>query len=106
MSLNNKKEKLEQSKKSYISLQKKLWDCYIVSSEHKFHAAAAGIQILIQAAEELIKDKASEKMTADQLLWLYVIMLSATGVKLVLWIYCRSSGNKIVRAYANVCNTV
>ncbi|CAD5185685.1 unnamed protein product [Musa acuminata subsp. malaccensis] len=27
-------------------------------------------------------------------------MLSATFVKLALWLYCRTSGNKIVRAYA------
>uniref|UniRef100_A0A2C9V7H5 Uncharacterized protein n=1 Tax=Manihot esculenta TaxID=3983 RepID=A0A2C9V7H5_MANES len=27
-------------------------------------------------------------------------MLTTTGVKLVLWFYCRSSGNEIVRAYA------
>ncbi|KAG6386488.1 hypothetical protein SASPL_155391 [Salvia splendens] len=37
---------------------------------------------------------------SDQLVWLYSIMLSATAVKLALWFYCKSSGNKIVRAYA------
>lgn len=58
--------------------------------------------MLIQAVEELIKDEPSEKMSSNQLFWLYVIMLTATAVKLVLWIYCRSSGNKIVRAYAKV----
>ncbi|KAK6149252.1 hypothetical protein DH2020_016777 [Rehmannia glutinosa] len=62
--------------------------------------ATLGFQVLIQAVEQLIKDEPSEKMSSNQLLWLYVIMLTATGVKLVLWIYCRRSGNKIVRAYA------
>ncbi|KAL5545432.1 hypothetical protein UlMin_005119 [Ulmus minor] len=62
--------------------------------------ATLGFQVLIQAVTQLIQDKPSEKMTLEQLVWLYVIMLTATGVKLVLWIYCRSSGNKIVRAYA------
>ncbi|XP_062167245.1 metal tolerance protein 4-like isoform X1 [Alnus glutinosa] len=60
----------------------------------------AGFQVLVQAVEQLIKDKPSEKMTSEQLVWLYAIMLTATGVKLALWFYCRSSGNKIVRAYA------
>ncbi|KAL7138648.1 hypothetical protein ABFS83_10G177900 [Erythranthe nasuta] len=62
--------------------------------------ATLGFQVLVQAVEQLIKDDPSEKMNSSQLMWLYIIMLTATGVKLVLWIYCRSSGNKIVRAYA------
>ncbi|OIT04395.1 PREDICTED: metal tolerance protein 4-like isoform X2 [Nicotiana attenuata] len=62
--------------------------------------ATLGFQVLVQAVEQLIKDTPSDKMTEEQLAWLYAIMLTATGVKLVLWIYCRSSGNKIVRAYA------
>lgn len=62
----------------------------------------AGFQVLVQALEQLIKDQPSEKMGAMQLVWLYAIMLTATGVKLVLWIYCRSSRSKIVRAYAKV----
>ncbi|KAL0359353.1 UNVERIFIED_CONTAM: Metal tolerance protein 4 [Sesamum angustifolium] len=62
--------------------------------------ATLGFQVLIQALEQLIKAEPSEKMGPNQLFWLYVIMLTATGVKLVLWFYCRSSGNKIVRAYA------
>ena len=61
-----------------------------------------GFQVLIQALQQLIEDKPSDKMSSEQLFWLYLIMLTATGVKLVLWIYCRSSGNKIVRAYAKV----
>ncbi|PON56317.1 Cation efflux protein [Trema orientale] len=62
--------------------------------------ATLGFQVLIQALQQLIQDKPSEKMTSEQLVWLYAIMLTATGVKLILWIYCRSSGNEIVRAYA------
>ncbi|XAR70054.1 hypothetical protein NMG60_11001874 [Bertholletia excelsa] len=62
--------------------------------------ATLGFQVLIQAVEELIKDEAPEKMAVDKLIWLYVIMLTATMVKFFLWIYCKSSGNKIVRAYA------
>ncbi|KAI3716517.1 hypothetical protein L1987_67439 [Smallanthus sonchifolius] len=62
--------------------------------------ATLGFQVLIQAVEQLIEDKPAEKMSSLQLLWLYVIMLTATIVKLALWLYCRSSGNEIVRAYA------
>lgn len=62
--------------------------------------ATLGFQVLVQALEQLIKVDPSGKMSSYQLVWLYVIMLTATGVKLVLWIYCRSSRNKIVRAYA------
>ncbi|KAL1559604.1 Metal tolerance protein 4 [Salvia divinorum] len=62
--------------------------------------ATLGFQVLIQAVEELLKNEPSPKMNSNQLFWLYVIMLTATAIKLVLWIYCRSSRNKIVRAYA------
>ncbi|KAK2985384.1 hypothetical protein RJ640_029341 [Escallonia rubra] len=62
--------------------------------------ATLGFQVLVQGVEQLIKDEPSDKMTTDQLVWLYAIMLTATAVKLALWVYCRSSGNKIVRAYA------
>ncbi|GKA00791.1 retrotransposon-related protein [Tanacetum coccineum] len=62
--------------------------------------ATLGFQVLIQAVEQLIRNSPSEKMSDFQLIWLYAIMLTATGVKLILYIYCRSSGNKIVRAYA------
>uniref|UniRef100_A0A0E0K5U2 Uncharacterized protein n=1 Tax=Oryza punctata TaxID=4537 RepID=A0A0E0K5U2_ORYPU len=62
--------------------------------------ATLGFQVLIQAIEQLVENKAGEKMTSEQLIWLYSIMLSATVVKLALYIYCRSSGNSIVRAYA------
>ncbi|XP_073035017.1 metal tolerance protein 4-like [Primulina eburnea] len=62
--------------------------------------ATLGFQVLMQALEQLIQDKPTEKMSSNQLLWLYIIMLTATGVKLLLWIYCRRSKNNIVRAYA------
>lgn len=65
-------------------------------------SSLAGFQVLIQAVEELINDDPPSKMNWDQLLWLYIIMITATVVKLALWIYCKSSGNKIVRAYAKV----
>lgn len=62
--------------------------------------ATLGFQVLIQAVEELIRSSPSDKMNDFQLIWLYAIMLTATGVKLILYIYCRSSGDEIVRAYA------
>ncbi|XP_055819010.1 metal tolerance protein 4-like [Solanum dulcamara] len=62
--------------------------------------ATLGFQVLIQAVEQLVKNESSEKMASDQLVWLYTIMITATVVKLSLWLYCRSSGNNIVRAYA------
>ncbi|KAG4167725.1 hypothetical protein ERO13_A13G214000v2 [Gossypium hirsutum] len=62
--------------------------------------ATLGFQVFVQAVEQLIADEPTEKMSADKLMWLYTIMLSATFVKLALWIYCKSSTNKIVRAYA------
>ncbi|RZC83255.1 hypothetical protein C5167_046043 [Papaver somniferum] len=62
--------------------------------------ATLGFQVLIQAVEQLIKNEPSKHMNSEQLLWLYSIMLSATAIKLILWFYCRSSGNQIVRAYA------
>ncbi|KAK7300579.1 hypothetical protein RJT34_11426 [Clitoria ternatea] len=63
--------------------------------------AALGFQVLITALEDLIENNPSEKMSYHQLVWLYSIMIFATLVKLALWLYCRSSGNKIVRAYAD-----
>ncbi|KAJ1698701.1 hypothetical protein LUZ63_007213 [Rhynchospora breviuscula] len=62
--------------------------------------ATLGFQVLITAIEQLVSNETPEKMTKDQLIWLYAIMLSATAVKLCLWLYCRSSGNDIVKAYA------
>ena len=67
-----------------------------------FFANVLGFQVLVQAVEQLVENKPGEKMTSEQLIWLYSIMLSATAVKLALWLYCKSSGNSIVRAYAKV----
>ncbi|XP_045821652.1 metal tolerance protein 4-like [Trifolium pratense] len=63
--------------------------------------ATLGFQVLFTAVKQLIENSPGEKMTAEQLIWLYSIMIFATVVKLILWFYCRSSGNKIVRAYAD-----
>ncbi|XP_050278760.1 metal tolerance protein 4-like isoform X2 [Quercus robur] len=62
--------------------------------------ATLGFQVLLQAAEELIKDEPSEKLSKSKLIWMCTIMISATVVKLALWIYCKNSENDIVRAYA------
>ncbi|KAK8520541.1 hypothetical protein V6N13_031014 [Hibiscus sabdariffa] len=62
--------------------------------------ATLGFQVLIQAVQQLIANELSEKMSSEELLWLYTIMLTATLVKLALWLYCRSSSNKIVKAYS------
>jgi len=71
------------------------------NSSHVIHFDT-GFQVLITAAQQLIENSAPEKMSYDQLVWLYSVMIFATLVKLALWLYCRSSGNKIVRAYADV----
>ncbi|KAE9598878.1 hypothetical protein Lal_00022414 [Lupinus albus] len=63
--------------------------------------ATLGFQVLITALEQLLENNPSARMTSEQLIWLYSIMLTATVVKFILWLYCRSSGNKIVRAYAD-----
>ncbi|KAM7514814.1 hypothetical protein LguiA_004397 [Lonicera macranthoides] len=55
-----------------------------------------------RGSRQLVQDGSSEKMSRMQLFWLYSIMLIAAGVKFFLWIYCKSSGSKIVRAYAKV----
>ncbi|MED6110995.1 Metal tolerance protein 4 [Stylosanthes scabra] len=63
--------------------------------------ATLGFQVLITALEEIIQNSPAEKMTQEQLIWLYSIMIFATVVKLGLWLYCRTSRNQIVRAYAD-----
>lgn len=62
--------------------------------------ATLGFQVLVQAVEKLIENVVPDRMNYTQLVWLYSIMLFATVVKFALWIYCRTSSNKIVRAYA------
>lgn len=61
-----------------------------------------GFQVLIQAVEQLVENEPPEKLSSSQLIWLYSIMLAATVIKLALWIYCKSSRDKIVREYAKV----
>jgi len=72
------------------------------NDEHEFLRQLLGFQVLVQAVEQLVENEPGEKMTSEQLIWLYSIMLSTTAVKLALWLYCKSSGNSIVRAYAKV----
>ncbi|GMY16170.1 metal tolerance protein 4-like isoform X2 [Fagus crenata] len=62
--------------------------------------ATLGFQVLLQAVEQLVEDSPTEDLTSSQLIWMCAIMISATVVKLVLWIYCKSSKSEIVRAYA------
>ncbi|RAL51774.1 hypothetical protein DM860_010492 [Cuscuta australis] len=62
--------------------------------------ATLGFQVLVEAVEQLVKSEPTDKLSSQQLIWLYTIMLTATAVKLILWIYCKSSRNEIVRAYA------
>ncbi|KAI4383669.1 hypothetical protein MLD38_009478 [Melastoma candidum] len=62
--------------------------------------ATLGFQILVQAVEDLVKDEGSTNLSEYQIIWLCTIMSTATVVKVCLWLYCRSSPNDIVRAYA------
>lgn len=62
--------------------------------------ATLGFQILLTAVEQLVEDSPTENLSSNQLIWLCAIMSFATVVKLGLWLYCRTSGNEIVRAYA------
>lgn len=71
---------------------------YYSINMHKF----SGFQVLVEGVEQLVEQKQAEKLTSNQLIWMYSIMLTAAAVKLALWFYCRSSGNNIVRAYAKV----
>ncbi|KAH7683756.1 Cation efflux protein [Dioscorea alata] len=68
--------------------------------------ATLGFQVLIQAVEQLIENDPKPKMSLTQLIWLYSIMLSATVVKLALWLYCRTSGNDIDHYFDVVTNVV
>ncbi|GLT65188.1 hypothetical protein SLA2020_376320 [Shorea laevis] len=61
--------------------------------------ATLGFQVLIEALEELIKDEPSDKMSSNQLIWLYSVMITAIVEKLALWLYCRTLPSMIVRAY-------
>lgn len=75
---------------------------FILMTKTVYPSICLGFQVLIQAVEQLVEHNPPDKMSSLQLLWLYVIMITASVVKLALWLYCRSSGNEIVRAYAKV----
>ncbi|XP_058725518.1 metal tolerance protein 4-like [Vicia villosa] len=63
-------------------------------------ATLGEFQVLFTAVDKLIRNSPSEKMTEEQQVWLCSIMMFAIAMKLMLWLYYRSSGNKIVRTYA------
>ena len=81
-----------------------IWNRFLLIRLGLLHSSIflAGFQVLLLAAEELIEDDSSEKLSKSELIWTCTIMISATVVKLALWIYCKSSKNDIVRAYAKV----
>lgn len=58
------------------------------------------------AIEQLLKGGSAEDMSKSELIWLCSIMGTATIVKLALWLYCRTSGSDIVRAYAKVFSII
>ena len=65
-------------------------------------AYVLGFQVLVQAVESMME---YNHISCSDVIFspgLFSIMLSATAVKLALWLYCKSSGNSIVRAYAKV----
>nr|XP_023919619.1 metal tolerance protein 4-like [Quercus suber] len=62
--------------------------------------ATLGFQVFLRAAEELIKGEPFEIQSKSKLIWMCTIMISATVVKLALWIYCKSSKNDIIRVHA------
>ncbi|KAM4084459.1 hypothetical protein ACB094_08G134000 [Castanea mollissima] len=68
--------------------------------------ATLGFQVFLQSAEELIRGEPSEKLSKSKLIWICTIMISATVVKLALWIYNKSLKNDIVRANAEGTNVV
>lgn len=62
--------------------------------------ATLGFQVRIEVVRKLIEDKGSTKISHSQLEWIYIIMLFANGVKLALWLYCKTSKSEIVQVYA------
>ncbi|PHT52706.1 Kinesin-like protein NACK1 [Capsicum baccatum] len=75
-----------------------------LESELKNPTTTCDHVVLILAVEQLVENKPPEKMNLNQLAWLYSIMLTTVVVKLALWLYCKSSENDIVRAYAKACD--
>ncbi|CAI9113635.1 OLC1v1014274C1 [Oldenlandia corymbosa var. corymbosa] len=65
--------------------------------------ATIGFGVLVQATQEILEEnKHSDNSPQNLEFWLYPIMLSATLLKLGLWLYCKNSKNEIVQAYAKV----
>ncbi|KAH7416415.1 hypothetical protein KP509_14G090600 [Ceratopteris richardii] len=62
--------------------------------------ATLGVQVLIEAVSQLLEHDASSKLSISQLEWLCSIMGIATVVKLLLFLYCRSFKNEIIKAYS------
>ncbi|KAL3851009.1 hypothetical protein ACJIZ3_012891 [Penstemon smallii] len=61
--------------------------------------ATLGLQIILESVRELIA-KTGPNMDTEKEKWMIGIMVSATLVKLLLFLYCRSFKNEIIRAYA------
>ncbi|CAA6675048.1 unnamed protein product [Spirodela intermedia] len=61
--------------------------------------ATLGFQILLESGRQLVTQSHS-LLDAAKEKWMIGIMVSATVVKFVLMVYCRSFENQIVRAYA------
>ncbi|KAK4279456.1 hypothetical protein QN277_011238 [Acacia crassicarpa] len=62
--------------------------------------ATLGLQIILESVRALISDESEFILTGEQERWVVGIMLSATLVKFLLMIYCRTFSNEIVKAYA------
>jgi hypothetical protein len=61
------------------------------------------LHVLVQAIEQLTKDEPSEKMGSARLFWLHNYFdCHRCESSALIWTYCRSSGIKIVTAYAKV----
>ncbi|CAG7905004.1 unnamed protein product [Brassica rapa] len=61
--------------------------------------ATLGLQVLLESTRLLVSKKGPNMSSAEEK-WMIGIMASATVVKFLLMLYCRSFQNEIVRAYA------
>uniref|UniRef100_A0A1D1ZLG3 Metal tolerance protein 5 n=1 Tax=Anthurium amnicola TaxID=1678845 RepID=A0A1D1ZLG3_9ARAE len=62
--------------------------------------ATLGLQIIFESLRSLISNEDEFSLTKEQERWVVDIMLLVTLVKLVLFMYCRSFTNEIVKAYS------
>ncbi|KAL2456309.1 Metal tolerance protein 11 [Abeliophyllum distichum] len=62
--------------------------------------ATLGLQIILESVRTLVSDDDEFNLTKEQEQWVIGIMLSVTLVKLLLFVYCRTFANEIVKAYA------